>query len=372
LASHSTTALGSELLDSLKNSVTDCAGVRTNTEAVIARVDASPPTGTTVVQLCVATAPKPLHESANATQLFRPDDAAQKRPSWSQLSEVSFRPTEADQQRLDAILGTSASAVGVHLANSWQERALGTLKDVPFFFGQTLLLCILPSLVGFAAISVFVWHASLMCSEFSGVTATYHHLEYLAEVRSTTSLVAETFKTALARAVFPITLMVLLCSQVSYIVVVPASRRTLLPLSVIYVAVGSAWVVAKSVGVFADWILRPSYACLLGGALALVVRIGRRIADHSFWWKMMTWLLINVVLTIISEVVLWPAVPDWTDLHKAAFVMIIAPFAAEIALTVGRFVSRSLPEHHEAAGWVLNGCMRDWPPTRDIPGKARI
>jgi hypothetical protein len=67
----------------------------------------------------------------------------------------------------------------------------------------------------------------------------------------------------------------------------------------------------------------------------------------------------QLAMSLGSIRALWPNVADMTDLHKALFVMIVAPVVTEACLTVGRFVSRGLPERHEAAGWVLCGCTRD-------------
>jgi hypothetical protein len=65
--------------------------------------------------------------------------------------------------------------------------------------------------------------------------------------------------------------------------------------------------------------------------------------------------MVNFVLTFISYQVYFAALPDSTDLQKALFVMIFAPVVTEVALTIGRFVTRAIPKRHEAASWVLNG-----------------
>jgi hypothetical protein len=142
------------------------------------------------------------------------------------VSFVGFRPSEVDQQQLDAILmaGTGMSAKGAHLMDSWQERALFTLKEFPGYFGNTLLLCMVPSLFGFAATSVGMWHARLLCSEFSDVTATYRQIHDLAEVRSTSSIVAGCLTRSLSRTSFLVGITMLLCSKISPDVVLASSR----------------------------------------------------------------------------------------------------------------------------------------------------
>jgi hypothetical protein len=276
---------------------------------------------------------------------------------------AGFKPSAADQQRLDSILMPRFSQVpvaGTHLASSWRKRALGTIKEFPVFFGKTLLLCIVPSLFGFAATSVGSWHADLLSSEFSDVTATFGNMEDLAEVRSTQSVVAECLKSTLTRASQLLGVTIALCSLVSHSVVLPSSKFTLVPMGVIFVALGSVKVVARSHGESSIESLATlmTYVCILAGLLALVVRIGRHITKSSFWWKVMIWFMVQVVLTITAEELLWPAVPQWTDFEKALFVMVVAPICAEAALTVGRFVVRALDDHNEAAGWILNGCKR--------------
>jgi hypothetical protein len=125
---------------------------------------------------------------------------------------------------------------------------------------------------------------------------------------------------------------------------------------VIYVATGTLEIVAGSLGFLSYYTRYVTYASLLFGVLALLVQIGRRLDDKSIWWKLSTWLIVQFVLLFMVHSVLWTLVPDWSDLQKALFVMVTAPIATEVALTVGRFVSRGLPERHEAASWVLNGC----------------
>jgi hypothetical protein len=303
-----------------------------------------------------------------------------KRPSFaSSINELSlhisanlenffdlsgFKPSDADQERLDAILDPGLDAIlGVHLANSWQQRMLGTLRGFPTFFSKTLLLCIVPALFGIAVVSVPSWHASLLCTEFADVTATFYLYEQLAEVRSTMSVLAECSKSVMVRGTWIVMCIVILCSQVSYTIVLPSSKKTFLPLGAIYVALGPAHVIAKSAGMFIDYMHYASYLAFIGGISSHIVVIGRLIEDRSFWWKMAIWVVTNGVLTMVIEFMLWPSVPDWTDIDKALFVIIFAPILTEVALTIGRFVSRAIPKRHEAAGWVLNGCTRQRPRT---------
>jgi len=168
--------------------------------------------------------------------------------------------------------------------------------------------------------------------------------------RSTTSLVAECFKAFVARASLPLAVVLVLCSQVSPEVVLRSSRCTLLPLGVIHVAAGSSIVVIRSFGAhhITEWLELVMYASILVGFLSFVVQIGRRISNASFWWKMTIWFMVNFVLSYVSFEVLFAALPDLADLHKALFVMIVAPAVTEVALTIGRFVTREIPERHEA------------------------
>jgi len=94
---------------------------------------------------------------------------------------------------------------------------------------------------------------------------------------------------------------------------------------------------------------------LLIGTVTLCVEIGKKVQDSSFWWKMMLWLFVQFAMWLMCQLLLWPAVPDWGDLEKTLFVMVFAPIITEMGLTVCRFISRGIPEHHEAANWVLNG-----------------
>jgi hypothetical protein len=191
------------------------------------------------------------------------------------------------------------------------------------------------------------------------VTATYETLEALAEARSTTSVVVETSMHFLAQSSRVIAIMMILCAQVAHNDVLRAGKGTLLPLGVIHIAAGSVQPILKSYGAFevVYWARTAVYASVFFGMLLLLIQIGRRINDGSFWWKLMAWFSINYVLTAVSYELVWRAVPDWTDLQKAIFVMVYAPFVTEVALTIGRFVTRGIPERHEAASWVLNGCM---------------
>jgi len=189
------------------------------------------------------------------------------------------------------------------------------------------------------------------------VTATFYLYEQLAEVRSTMSLLAECSKSVMVRGTWIVMCIVILCSQVSYTIVLPSSKKTFLPLGAIYVALGPAHVIAKSAGMFIDYMHYASYLAFIGGISSHIVVIGRLIEDRSFWWKMAIWVVTNGVLTMVIEFMLWPSVPDWTDIDKALFVIIFAPILTEVALTIGRFVSRAIPKRHEAAGWVLNGYM---------------
>jgi hypothetical protein len=319
--------------------------------------DAKPPRGTTTT-LYPNDAPKERTSERISERIST--GAKQLRNEVVAVLQTSFQPSPADQMRLDAVLQPSDPKGFAHLAESWQERAFGALKEFPGFFGKTLLLCIVPCLCGFASISVASWDASLLISQFSHVTATYSDLMWLAEVRSTESLVAEWLFAVLTRASILLAVVLVLCSQVSPEVVLRSSRCTLLPLGVIHVAAGSSIVVTRSFGAhhIRDWVELVMYSSILVGFLSFVVQIGRRISNASFWWKMTIWFMVNFVLSYVSYEVLFAALPDSTDLHKALFVMIVAPAVTEVALTIGRFVTREIPERHEAASWVLNGCKR--------------
>jgi hypothetical protein len=85
---------------------------------------------------------------------------------------------------------------------------------------------------------------------------------------------------------------------------------------------------------------------------------------------MTIWFIVIVVMHYMTDTVLDRALPDWTDLHKALFVILVAPAATEVALTIGRFVTRGIPERHEAASWVLNSCKGVRPRTHATRSKA--
>jgi hypothetical protein len=198
--------------------------------------DAKPPRGTTTT-LYPNDAPKERTSERISERIST--GAKQLRNEVVAVLQTSFQPSPADQMRLDAVLQPSDPKGFAHLAESWQERAFGALKEFPGFFGKTLLLCIVPCLCGFASISVALWDAGLLISQFSHVTATYSDLMWLAEVRSTESLVAEWLIGVLVRASMLLGIVLVLCSQVSPEVVLRSSRCTLLPLGVIHVAAGS-------------------------------------------------------------------------------------------------------------------------------------
>jgi hypothetical protein len=285
------------------------------------------------------------------------------------MLHVGFHPSLSDQQALDAILepDADATAAASHLGGSWRQRALGVLNEFPRFFGNTLLLCIAPCLFTCAAISVGSWHARRLCSEFPHVTATFENLEDLAEVRSTPSLVAEGASQFITNVSVLLGITLLLCSQVSHHDVLPFMKFSLLPTGVIFVAAPSIRPVVTRFGAFHLLMYTniAVWASIFIGFLLIVVQIGRRIKDNSFWWKMMTWFFVNLGLTYGVHQ-MWILVPEWTDLQKALVVMLYAPVVSELALTVGRFVTRGLPERHEAANWVLNGCTQVRPRTPKV------
>jgi len=182
-------------------------------------------------------------------------------------------------------------------------------------------------------------------------------LERLAEARSTTSMVAEALLAALNATSFLLGIVLLLCSQASPGVVLPSSRATMLPAGVICVGAAIFLTFIKSLEAvyLRPWLWSTIYASIFVGFLSLVVVVGRRINDSSFCWNLMNWFIFNLMMTVVIHQMLWYAVPDWTDLTKALFVILVVPVAAEAALTVGRFASRGITDRHEAAGWVLNG-----------------
>jgi hypothetical protein len=150
---------------------------------------------------------------------------------------MGMRPSPADQRRLDTILQHAMAAqhpegkpepTGAHLGATWRQRTVLTLHEFPSFFARTLLLCVAPCAIGFATISVGVWHAHLMSRDLHDVSASYEDCEQLTAVRSTSSIVAQCLKATMTICYNVVASVVALCALISWRIVLAVAARTAL------------------------------------------------------------------------------------------------------------------------------------------------
>jgi hypothetical protein len=222
-------------------------------------------------------------------------DTVLPRPPHVQGDSTLFGAAELEDYAPAHVLSAAAlsqPSASAHSAATAGERTRRALTQLPMHWLKTMRTCMLPAIAGTVPILIAGLHAKRMVVDLPDVTATYHEMKLLSEVRSGTSLAFEATTSFCTYICGAVQMACVLHSLVARRVVWP-SIRLVYPLCMLcLIANGQLYIftpAATGSTFFWNYWMPIMYIFAYILIVIPVRSIGRRVGDSTFWWKIIIW-----------------------------------------------------------------------------------
>ena len=272
----------------------------------------------------------------------------------SKKSLKGMTKSDKDAEYVESVLNnvsTSDSGGGLapaHLGKTKSERMYRVLRQFPSHFLHTNLMCVIPILVGLIPIGLGAMHGRVMAASLPDTHATYEDLEILEHARPLDDCLLQGLASAVGRASIYVMFVTITSALYGKDVVLPiVARSGLVPWS-LHVLLSFLKPVLVHSGVkLSEGLAGMVYNVLIiVGTAHFAVKLGRKLKDPAFWWKMLFFFAAPcVVISAVYRYVLLPRLSEMSNVELLILAAVVNPLLNEISHIMARQLARSLGDN---------------------------